>query len=223
MRAGRCACLFIYSSLQMPFPVALQTITIGEISIELYVPDEMALRQAYHDGKIAFPYWGKLWPSAIALSRFVVNHPHYIQDKKLAELGAGLGLPSLVAARYANSALCSDHNAEAVAIAKRSALHSRLRNFKSMVMDWHHLPEDFDADVLLLSDVNYEPASFEALLQLINKFLQKGAIIIISTPHRLMAKDFIEPVLQNTIQKEDIAVEQHGQVTMITVLILAAT
>ena len=205
----------------MPIPVALQIITIGEISIELYVPDEIALKQAYHDGKIAFPYWGKLWPSAIALSRFVVNHPHYIQHKKLAELGAGLGLPSLVAAGYADSVLCSDHDAEAVAIGKRSALHNRLRNLETMVVDWHHLPENFEADVLFLSDVNYEPSSFDHLLQLVNAFLEKDTTILISTPQRLMAKEFIAQLLPNTIHQEEIAVECDEQQVTITVLALS--
>ena len=219
--AGRCACLFIYSSLQMSFPVALQIITIGEIAIELYVPDEIALKQAYRDGKIAFPYWGKLWPSSIALSRFIVNHPQYIENKKLAELGAGLGLPSLVAARYADSVLCSDHDAEAVTIVERSALHNRLRNLETMVMDWHHLPEHFEADVLLLSDVNYEPSGFGHLLQLVNTFLGKDTTVLISTPQRLMAKEFIAPLLPNTIHQEENHVEWHGQQVMITVLVLS--
>ena len=204
----------------MNFPVKLQTITIGEIAIELFVPESNFVKQAYHEGTISFPYWSKIWPAAIALSKFMVRHPHYLQNKRLAELGAGLGLPSLLAARYASSVLCTDYVAEAVIIAQQSAAHNSLTNFTAAVVNWHHLTNDFEAEVLLLSDVNYEPVIFDELLQLVKKFLNGGSTIVLSTPQRLMAKDFIAPLVANTIQQEEIIVEHEGQVTTITVLVL---
>lgn len=204
----------------MSFPVSLQTISIGETQFELFVPDEAAVKLAYMQGEISFPYWSKIWPSALALSRFIIQHPQYVQNKKLAELGAGLGLPSLVAALYAREVLCTDHEAAAVAIAQQSATHNQLTNFKTAVVDWQ-LQGDIEADVLLLSDVNYEPANFKYLLELVSSSLQKGITIIISTPQRLMAKDFINPLLQNCIQQEEMRIEQQGE-AMITVLVLAA-
>lgn len=48
-----------------------------------------------------FPYWSKCWPSAIALSNFIAKNQALIQDKQVLELATGLGLPSLVAARFA--------------------------------------------------------------------------------------------------------------------------
>ena len=64
---------------------------------------------------IAFPYWSKVWPSAEALALFILQHPEYIAGKMVVELGAGLGLPSLVAAQMAASVLCTDYEPEAVA------------------------------------------------------------------------------------------------------------
>ena len=206
----------------MAFPVALQIITIGENGIELFLPDEEAVKQAYHQRKISLPYWSKLWPSAIALSEFIVQHPHYIQKKKLVEMGAGLGLPSIVAARHAANVLCTDYVADAVGLAQQSAAHNGLTNFETAVIDWHQLPGKIEADVLLLSDVNYEPASFSLLLKMINGFLQKGTTIILSTPQRLMAKDFVQPLLDVSIVVENRAIESEGKTVLITILVLQA-
>jgi predicted nicotinamide N-methyase len=206
----------------MVFPVALQTITIGETLIELFVPGEEAVKQAYHERKISFPYWSKVWPSAIALSEFILQNPHYIQNKKLVEMGAGLGLPSIVAGRYAADVLCTDYVAEAVAIAQQSAAHNGLTNFETAIIDWRNLPNDFEADLLLLSDVNYEPSAFDELLQLVNDFLQKGTTIILSTPQRLMAKDFVQPLLEFSRAVENRAIESEGKEVLITILVLQA-
>jgi predicted nicotinamide N-methyase len=40
-----------------------------------------------------------LWPSAVALSRWLVANPHVLENKRVLELGAGCGLTGLVAAK----------------------------------------------------------------------------------------------------------------------------
>src|SRR5688572_33367426 len=50
-----------------------------------------------------FPYTtlfrSQVWPSAIALSEFIVSNQQLVHNKNILELGAGLGLPSLVASK----------------------------------------------------------------------------------------------------------------------------
>lgn len=70
-------------------------------------------------------------------------------------------------------------------------------------MDWNHLPDDLSVDVLLLSDINYEPEGFETLFKVIISFLEKGIIIILSTPQRLMAKPFIDRLLPYSKMHEE--------------------
>lgn len=204
----------------MLFPLHLQSFVVNNQSVSLYVPEQAAAKAAYNNGAIAFPYWSKVWPAAIALSEFITRHAHLLQNKKVLEIGAGLGLPSIVAARYAASVLCTDGAVEAVATAQQSADHHHLQNFSTAVLDWQCLPDDVQADVLLLSDVNYEPSAFALLLNMIEHFLQAGTLIIISTPQRLMAKPFIEQLLRYSTMHEQTEVTQNGETVTLTIQLL---
>jgi predicted nicotinamide N-methyase len=116
--------------------------------------------------------------------------------------------------------LCSDYISEAVGIASQSAAHNGLNNFTAQVLDWHSLPHNLSADVLLLSDINYDPAIFSVQQQLINHFIKTGTIVILSTPQRLMAKEFVAPLMSFCKQQEEISVSHHGNVMRITILAL---
>jgi predicted nicotinamide N-methyase len=204
----------------MNFSLQLKQFNLQEVCIELFVPESKAIQDSYQQGNIAFPYWAQVWPAAQALAGFLLGHTAYIEQKKVVELAAGLGLPSMVAARYARKVLCSDCVPEAVAIIQQSAAHNRLHNLSVRLLDWERLPEDLEAEVLLLSDVNYDPAAFSLQQELIQSFLQKGAVVLLSTPQRLMAKAFLTPLLFYCREQEEIAIVHEGKEVMISVLVL---
>ena len=199
---------------------SLHTIEVDGHSIQLYVPDEHQMQEAYKRNKISFPYWSKVWPSALALSKFLLQHPSYVKEKNVVELGAGLGLPSIVAARYAKEILCTDHSPEAVAFAGLSASHNQAHNFRTAVLDWNEMDVQFDADTILLSDVNYDPAAFENLLLQLRRFLNQGKTILLSTPQRLMAKEFLAALLPYCRDSETIPIMEKGTTTDISVFVL---
>ena len=204
----------------MFLPLQLNKFFIQGRCIELFVPDAEQMQAAYKTGSIAFPYWSKVWPAAVALSEFILRHPQYTQSKKVLELAAGLGLPSIVAAFNASAVISSDYLPEPVDCIRRSALHNGLKNLTASLLNWHLLPEDLQADVVLLSDINYDPGAFEVQHQVVNHFLQKGATLLLSTPQRLMAKEFIAPLLPLSSVQEEILVGQEGREVLITVLVL---
>ncbi len=211
------ACNFV----PMHFPLSRQQFVFNHSVITFFVPDADAVKKAWQSGAIAFPYWCQVWPSAKAMATFLLQQPSLVQDKKVVELGAGLGLPSLVAARYATSVLCTDYVPEAVAIAAKSAAETGLKNFNASVLDWQHLPHKLEADVLLLSDINYEPEAFVLLSKMVETFLSNGTTILLSTPQRLMAKEFIEPLLAHCINREELEIKEEARTVVITVMVLS--
>jgi predicted nicotinamide N-methyase len=204
----------------MSFPLHLTEIDLGNEKISLYVPDADAVQRAWKQGSISFPYWSQVWPSSIALSTFIINNSHFVRNKKLLEMGGGLGLPSLVAAKYGTSVICTDKQEEAMEVVKASAVYLGLHNLKTKVLDWGSCTTDLDADIILLSDVNYEPAALEELSRLLRMVLKKGMTILLSTPQRLVARNFVNSFLPFCISQEEMIVRHIGTNVPITMVVL---
>lgn len=192
----------------MELQTTLQSFRFGQYQFNAIVPDPLALQQWYtiqleqHPSTPA-PYWAQVWPSAYALCEFIATQPHWLKNKKVLELAAGLGLPSLLAAQLAAQVTCSDYVPEAVELMQESIQENKLENIDALPIDWNHLPNDLSIDVLLLSDINYEPKAFETLFNVIISFLEKGTTILLSTPQRLMAKPFIDRLLPYSKMHEE--------------------
>lgn len=183
--------------------------------IELYTPDEAQQLQHTHS-----PYWAKVWPAAIGLCEFLAANLHLITDKKLVELAAGLGLPSLFAAGYAASVHCSDIEPAAMEMVRRSVLHQQLSNVQCSAASWDQYHPEQIPDVLLLSDVNYEPAVFDDLRRVVLRYLEQQSMVIVSSPQRLMAKPFIEKLLPFCIQQEEVLVTAGDAGTAVSIFVL---
>lgn len=191
----------------------------------MYVPEPVALQQLYAqrkqtDSNTPFPYWAKLWPSAIALASFIHLHPVFVMNKNVLELAAGIGLPSLVASSFATHVCCSDKDEEAVAVAEKNASLNHITNMSFACYDWSHLPSAIKADTLLLSDVNYDPESFPTLMQIITHFLERKTTILLATPQRLMAKPFIASLLKRAVAQHTLEIMLEGEQHVISVLVL---
>jgi predicted nicotinamide N-methyase len=187
----------------------LQSFVFGTLKIELFVPDPEALRKGYEqekrlDPELPFPFWAKVWPSAMAMASYLQQYPDNIKGKNVLELAAGLGLPSIVAAQYAEKVCCSDYLEVAVDTTRHNVLHNHLQNVDCRVFNWNDLPDDLTADILLMSDVNYEPEDFDQLIAVCEKFLLKGTTIILTTPGRIMAKEFVNRLDTWCVEKSEI-------------------
>jgi SAM-dependent methyltransferase len=181
-----------------------QPFQFGDYNVNAFVPDPLVLQQWYTtqlqtDPTIPAPYWAQVWPSAYALCEFIASQPDWLQNKNVLELAAGLGLPSLLAAQFATEVVCSDYVPAAVELMQQSIRKNQLTNIKAITIDWNNLPDNLSCDILLLSDINYEPQVFEKVFDVILTFLQKGTTVLLSTPQRLMAKPFIDRILPYSV------------------------
>jgi predicted nicotinamide N-methyase len=206
----------------MPHTAILQHFLIGNQRIEIFTPDGSRVKEDYKNGQSnsISPYWARVWPAAIGLCHFLQENLHYIQNKRVLELAAGLGLPGIFCAAYTHKVCISDIEPQAVELARQSALHNKLVNVDCRVINWNDVPEVAVPDVLLLSDINYEPAQFEKLLSVISYFLANQCTIILSTPQRLMAKDFITRLLLYCKEHTATEIELENQKADISIFVL---
>jgi len=206
----------------MLYSPVLQTYIIGNQSIQLFVPDPVRLKKDYKKQSAASAslYWAKVWPAAIGLCYFLQDNPHYITNKKVLELAAGPGLPGIFAASLASSVCISDIEPAAITLMQQSVTHHQLNNVSCKVIDWNNLANEPIPDTVLLSDINYEPAQFKNLLQAIEYLLNKQCTIILSTPQRLVAKEFINQLLVYCIEQSSFDVELDNKETAVSVFVL---
>jgi predicted nicotinamide N-methyase len=207
----------------MPYPVQLTQIATEKA---IYIPAYKAVEAIYadlleSDPATPFPYWAKVWPSAIALLDVLKAHPHLIKDKHVLEIGAGIGLPSLMMAGITKSIQVSDYNLEAVELLQKNIEHLQLQNAQALQLDWNTLHENMQPEVLILSDVNYDPTQFETLTKLIEKFIHQGCTIILSTPQRIMASPFVQKLEAYVIEQYETLVDENGVNQEISILVLS--
>ena len=207
----------------MHYPVQLTQISAEKA---IYVPIYEQVKDIYAsllklNPTSHFPFWAKLWPSSIALLDVLEAHPYLIQNKQVLEIGAGIGLPSLMLAPITKSIQISDFDKEAVALLQKNIEHLQLQNAQALQLDWNKMPENMNAEVLILSDVNYDPTQFETLTKLIDKFIHQGCTIILSTPQRIMASPFVQKLEASIKARHEVTVDENGVNQEISILVLS--
>jgi predicted nicotinamide N-methyase len=113
------------------------------------------------------PYWSVIWRSGVALAR--ATDTSALAGLRVLELGCGMALPSIAAARAGALALATDESDEALELAQRNARLNGVE-LETAVVDWASPGELLDRgpfDVVMAADVLYERASVGHLLSLL--------------------------------------------------------
>lgn len=206
----------------MQLPLTIQTCYIGNSAIEICVPDPVRVQNNYLNHKEA-AYWAQIWPAAIGLCRFLNEYPEYITNRNVLELAAGLGLPGLFAARLARQVTITDKEPLAKDFVAASAAHLQLPNVTAATLNWTEAQKGALPDAVLLSDVNYAPELFEELQKVIEYFLASHSTVIISTPQRLVAKQFVIALLPYCIFQWNDTVLLNNTETGVSIFVLQGT
>jgi predicted nicotinamide N-methyase len=133
------------------------------------------------------PYWAELWPSALALARWVGTRA--LHGARVLELGCGLGLPSIAAALAGGRVLATDWSAEAVDFAQRNAAANGAR-VETMVAAWDDADELVQRgpwDLVIGSDLLYEPRNIALLLDVLENVADHA---VIADPGRPASVEF---------------------------------
>jgi predicted nicotinamide N-methyase len=170
------------------------SLTGGELSI--LQPEEAA--ELPDDGPVEWaplvPYWSVLWRSGVALGRELAGSQ--LAGLRVVELGCGLGVPSLAAARAGASVLATDGDGEALELVERNARENGLEVATARV-DWDaagELVARGPFDMVLAADVLYERASVGLLLALLPRLAPE---VWLADPVRPVAAAFHDQVARS--------------------------
>jgi predicted nicotinamide N-methyase len=156
------------------------------------------------------PYWAMPWPSGRVLAETVAGS---LSGARVLELGCGLGLPSIAAARAGADVLATDGASDAVAFAAHSLALNEVAGEVALV-DWESQGEALVArgpwDVVLAADVFYLQANVRLGLRLLPGLLAPGGEIWLADPRRAGARDFLAAARATFA----VATTEHGAVAV---------
>jgi predicted nicotinamide N-methyase len=121
------------------------------------------------------PYWMHVWPAALALARAVAAERGVGPGRRVVEIGCGLGLPSLVAARRGASVVAADWKIEPLRLLRRSALLSEV-SLSVVQLDWTDVPLRGGFDFCLMADVAYDSSAEAALVLALDQLLAPSGL-----------------------------------------------
>jgi predicted nicotinamide N-methyase len=153
------------------------------------------------------PYWADLWPSAIVLASFVEERLGVARASgghggsaataggtapRAFELGCGLGLVTLAAARAGYQVTATDYYEDALLFAARNTLRATGQMPDVQMVDWRALPPELGrADLVLAADVLYEKDYGPLVAQVIKRLLAPDGRAFIADQGRLAMGSFL--------------------------------
>lgn len=130
-----------------------------------------------------------LWRSGVELARELDGEP--LDGLRVVELGCGLAVPSIAAARAGAGVLATDESDEALALVARNADANGV-SLETACVDWaqpDELMRRAPFDLVLAADVLYERASVALLLELLPQLAPE---VRLADPGRPAATPFME-------------------------------
>jgi SAM-dependent methyltransferase len=135
------------------------------------------------------PYWAYLWSGARVLADAVPPGAG-----RAVELGCGLGLPGLAAARRGWRVVCVDRAPAALAFVHASAEANELPLIEAVVADATHPPTRMRFDLVLAAEILYERAAFGAFAASIAELLAPNGRALLTDAGRVDTRGFYEAV-----------------------------
>lgn len=190
----------------IPDPTVLST-TAGDLALEEYhLRLEGRAWRILHTGAILshadeerflrgeerrLPYGIVLWPAAIALAHEVASRP--FEGKRVLELGAGTGLPGIIAASLGARVVQTDRQEVVLHVCKKNAERNDVAaQIEHRIADWTDWTDTERYDFILGSDVLYAESLHPHLRRIFESNLADGGTLLLSDPFRKASFPLIE-------------------------------
>ena len=144
------------------------------------------------DERDPLPYGVMLWPASIALAHELLARAAELPGKRVLELGAGTGVPGIVAASLGARVLQTDRNEVALHVCAMNVDRNRVPSVERRVAQWETFTSDETFDVILGSDVLYATNMHRELRAICETYLAPGGCVLFSDPFREQSLPLLE-------------------------------
>jgi methyltransferase-like protein 23 len=142
--------------------------------------------------KDRLPYGVALWPAAIALAHEVASRAGVFRGARVLELGAGTGLPGIVAASLGAQMAQTDRQEVAMSVCRRNGERNGMEAIEYRLVDWAEWDDAERYDWILGSDILYRETLHANLRQIFETNLAPGGRVLIADPFRDVSLRLLE-------------------------------
>ena len=138
------------------------------------------------------PYGVALWSSAIALAHEIATRPTEFRGRHVLELGAGTGLPGIVAASLGARVVQTDRQELALAVCRRNGERNGVGGIEYRLADWDAWDDSARYDWVLGSDILYGESLHPGLRRIFESNLAPGGRVLLADPFRAVSLRLLE-------------------------------
>ncbi|CAN5259144.1 methyltransferase domain-containing protein [soil metagenome] len=189
----------ILSTTAGDWPLEEVEITVGDRTWNILHTGAVISREqelAYLRGESAAkrPYGSVVWQSSIALAHEVATRG--VAGKKILELGAGTGLPGIVAAALGANVVQTDRQKLVLHVCRMNAERNHV-SLDHRLADWGAWTETAQYDLILGADILYAEAMHPQLRIIFETNLKPGGVVLLADPFRTPSMALLEAMEQD--------------------------
>jgi len=163
--------------------------TVLHAGLLLTFEDEQIFLSEFRD---KLPYGVALWPSAIALAHEVAARGDAWRGNTVLELGAGTGLPGIVAASLGAKVVQMDRHEVPMAVCRKNGERNGVRRIDYRLADWTAWDDAARYDYIIGADILYRETFHPDLRRIFAANLAPGGRILVADPFRPMSLRLLE-------------------------------
>ena len=186
--------MFSMSAFHKQYTTDVSPLAVGDHRFKFFVPKSLDPFLDKKDVFKEFPLWSKIWEASIVLANHLAAMPVDPQ-RHLLEIGCGIGVAGIVAARYGHRVTMTEYNRDALNFARANARVNHIPESTApeiVDLDWTKPALEGRFHMILGSEVIYKEEYFEPLMALFRRYLKPDGEILLAEGLRKTSMAFFE-------------------------------
>ncbi|MBR9987697.1 MAG: methyltransferase [Desulfosarcina sp.] len=181
--------MFSLEQFHRTYDTATTPVTINGQTLRLFTPASIDRFINPDDVMDNFPLWAKIWEASGVLADHLAG---MLPDptKTMLEIGCGLGMVGIVAARAGHRITMTELNPDALNFARANALVNDCPDLAIERLDWNAPQLDGRFDTIVGSETVYKTEDIDGLEAMFDRYLNPGGTIILAEGVRRTGVDF---------------------------------
>ncbi|MEE4113586.1 MAG: methyltransferase [Desulfobacteraceae bacterium] len=181
--------MFSLEAFHRTYDTTIIPVTIGGQTLRLFTPASIDRFINPDDVMDNFPLWAKIWEASGVLAGHLAGMPPD-PTKTMLEIGCGLGMVGIVAARAGHRITMTERDPDALNFARANALANDCPEIAIERLDWNAPRMDGRFDMIVGSETIYKTEDIHGLEAMFDRYLNPDGSIILAEGVRRTGVDF---------------------------------